>query len=59
MIECLNDDLGRAQIARDEAKAHKQKAIVECKCVLKALKFKKYREGYEDRKRGGVSEVLA
>jgi len=49
-MECLNDDLGRAQIALDEAEAREQEAVVECQRALKVFKFKKYKEGYEDGK---------
>ena len=49
-MECLNDDLGRTQIALDEAEAHEQEAVVECQRALKVFKFKKYKEAYEDEK---------
>ena len=50
-IECLNDDLGRTQIALNEAEAREQEAIVDCQRTLKVFKFK-YKERYEDEKRG-------
>ena len=58
VMECLTDDLGRAQIAFDEAEAREHVIIAECQCMLKVFKFKKYKEGYEDGKCGGVFEVL-
>ena len=51
VIECLNDDLGRTQIALNEAEAREQEAIVDCQRTLKVFKFK-YKERYEDGKRG-------
>jgi len=57
--ECLTNDLNRVLIALEEAEAREQEAIADCRHTLNVFKFKKYREGYEDRKRGGVSEVLA
>ena len=50
-MECLNDDLSRAQIALNEAEACEQEAIADCQRVLKVFKFKKHEEGYEDGKR--------
>ena len=46
----LKMTLNRAQIAHDEAEAHEQEAIADCQRTLKVFKFKKYKEGYEDRK---------
>ena len=40
------------QIALEEAEAREHKAIANCQHALKVFKFKKYKEGYEDRKRG-------
>ena len=51
-VECLNDDLGRAQIALDEAEAREQEAMADCQRMLKVLKFIKYKKGYEGEKRG-------
>jgi len=42
-MEYLNNDLGRVQIALDEAKACKQEAIAKYQCILKVFKFKKYK----------------
>ena len=51
-MECLKDNLSRAQIAHDEAETREQEAITDCQCTLKMFKFEKYKEGYEDGKRG-------
>jgi len=44
-MEYLNNDLGRVQIALDEAKACKHEAITDYQCMLKVFKFKKYKTG--------------
>jgi len=51
-MEYLKNDLSQAQIAHDDAEAREQEVIVDCQCMLKVFKFKKYKEGYEDGKRG-------
>ena len=45
MTNHLNDDLEKAQIALDEAKAHEQEAIVNCQRTMTVFKFKKYKRG--------------
>jgi len=54
-MECLEDNLSRALIAQDEAKVCERKAIDHCQRAVKIFKFKKYKEGYEDAKRGASS----
>jgi len=44
--------LNRVQIAFKEAEAREHKAVVDCQHELKVFKFKKYKEEYEDGKRG-------
>ena len=51
-MKCLNNDLGRTQITLDEAKAREKEAIADCQRTMKVFKFKNYKEGYEDGKRG-------
>jgi len=55
-MECLNDDLSRAQITLDEAKAREQETVADCQRALKVFKFKKYKEEYEDGKHGAFSK---
>ena len=50
--ECLTDDFDRVQIALEEAEAREQEAVADCQHALKLFKFKKYKEGYEDRSVG-------
>jgi len=51
-MEYLKDDLSRAQTAHDEAEAREEEAKADCQQTLKVFKFKKYKEGYKDGKRG-------
>jgi len=50
--KCLNDNLNQVQTALEEAEARDQESIADCQHALKVFKFKKYKEGYEDRERG-------
>ena len=56
--ECLPHDLNRVYIALEEAKAREQEAVADCQHALKLFKFKKYKEGYEDKKRGVPPKYL-
>ena len=38
-IECLNDNLGRAQITLDEVKVREQEVVAECQRTSKVFKF--------------------
>jgi len=50
--DCLKDDLSRALIAQDAVEAQEQVMIDHYLKAVKVFKYKKYKEGYKDGKRG-------
>ena len=52
--ESLESDLDQALTAKDATKAHIQQIIDQCQREIKVFKFKKYKDRYEDGKRGSI-----